>query len=74
MVPIEIDTAHGRAILRTDPDAMRRREFFEVDVQSGGDVDVRRLRVDDDGERGEIDWTLTREQLGRVLAEIAHGD
>ena len=74
VIPIEVDGANGRAILRTDPDEMRRREFFEVDVHGSGDIDVKRLKVRDDGERDDIDWTLTREQLGRLLDEIANGD
>ena len=70
VVPIEVDRELGQAILRTDPDQLRRREFFEVDVRAGGDVDVQRFKVSDGGERDRIDWTMTREQLGRLLDEL----
>ena len=71
LVPLEIDKAHGSAVLRTAIDEMRRREFFEVQVAGSRDVDVRRYRVDEAGERQAIDWTMTREQLGRLMDELA---
>lgn len=70
IVPVEVDGRIGHAVLRTRPDAMRKREFFEVDLSAAGDVDVRRYKVDETGDRGAIDWTLTREQLGRLLDEL----
>ena len=71
LVPLEIDAAHGSAVLRTATDEMRRREFFEVQVAGGQDLDVRRYRVDEAGQRQGIDWTMTREQLGRLMDELA---
>ena len=71
LVPVEIDAAHGGAVLRTAVDEMRRREFFEVQVAGSQDLDVRRYRVDEQGDRQAIDWTMSREQLGRLIDELA---
>ena len=61
----------GHAVLRTDPNAMRRREFFEVGLHGSGQVEVRRFAVAEDGERRGADWTLSRDQLGRLLDELS---
>lgn len=71
LAPVEVDAAHGRAVLRTDPDEMRRREFFELQVQGARELEIRRFRISADGDRERIDWTMTREQFGRLLDELA---
>ena len=48
----------------------RPREFFEVNVGADGNTAVKRVRVDAEGERGEGDWTMTRESLGRLLDDL----
>ncbi len=68
---IEVDNRDGRAVLRTRAEEMRKREFFEVQIDGGRDLDVRRFRVDDQGDRRAIDWTMSREQFGRMLDELA---
>lgn len=69
LAPVEVDRGLGGAILRTprDPD----RGFFEVGVDRGGDARVRKHRVDEDGGREDVDFDLTREQLGRLLDELS---
>lgn len=66
--PVEIAPALGGARLRTRPD--RNREYFEVDVEPHR-TDIRRTRIDADGDRHASDWTLTRDQLDRLLGETA---
>jgi len=66
--PVEVDPGLGGAILRTGPEDMRKREFFQVDVGER-DVEVRRYRVEDEG-RGEVDFTMTRGQLEQLIDEL----
>ncbi|MEO0605929.1 MAG: hypothetical protein AAF211_31160 [Myxococcota bacterium] len=66
--PIEVAPELGGAILRGTPD--RERRYFEVDVQPDR-TDIRRKQVDDDGERSETDWSMTRDQLERLIDEVS---
>ena len=65
VIPIEVDPRLGGATLRSDPDDRADDTFVEVEVR-GGSAEVRRYRVCPDG-RTPIDWTMTREQLGRLI-------
>ena len=67
--PSEVAPELGGSRLRSKP---RKGEYFEVDVAPDR-TDIRRTRVDDEGERHETDWTMTRDQLGRIIDE-ARGD
>ena len=53
--------------MRSQP---REGRYFEIEVQPGR-TDIRRTRVNDDGERQPTDWTMTREQLDRLIDEAA---
>jgi len=64
--PVEVAPDLGGAILRGDPDSQRR--YFEVDVQPDR-TDIHRRQVGDDGERHEADWSMTRDQLDRLIDE-----
>lgn len=66
VVPVEVDASLGGATLRTPPREMRGKDFFEVEVR-GAESKIRRLRPAEGGGREELDWTMTRDQLGRVL-------
>lgn len=66
----EIDPRLGGATLRTHPEDMRGRRFFEVDVHPDG-ARLRRLGVDDAGRRAAEGFTVTREQLGRLVDTLA---
>lgn len=72
VVPVEVDPALGGGVLRTPPDAMREREYFEIGVRPGS-TEIRRFRVRPDGGRERADWTMTRDQLRRLL-EGVRGD
>lgn len=65
--PVEIAPDLGGATLRSKP---RDDRYFEVQVEPTR-TDIRRTRVDDDGERHETDWTMTRDQLDRLLEEAS---
>lgn len=66
--PVEVAPTLGGARLRSKPD--RGQEYFEVDVAPEG-TDIRRTRVDADGERHPTDWTMTRDQLDRLIDEAS---
>lgn len=68
VVPVEVDPALGGARLRTRPDELRRGEYFEVDVEARR-TSIRRTRVAEDGGRAPADWTMSREQLDRLIDE-----
>ncbi len=68
LTPVEVAPTLGGAVLRTRPEDLRRREFFEVEV-TPSNTTVRRHRVDDGG-RQPADFTLTRDQLEGLLDEL----
>jgi hypothetical protein len=68
--PIEVDPGLGGAILRSRPDESRAIEFFEMDCEQGGKTRLRRLRVLEEGGREAIDFSMTRDQLGRLVEEV----
>jgi hypothetical protein len=70
VTPVEVDPTLGGARLRTRPEELRGREFFEVDVEPSR-TSIRRSQVNADGERVETDWTMTREQLDRLIDETS---
>ena len=69
--PIEVDPILGGGLLRSRPDEMRKREFYQVDLVGQKEVGVRRYRVAKSGDREQLDFTLTREQLGDLIDEIS---
>lgn len=68
--PVEVAPDLGGAILRGAPD--RDRRYFEAEVEPDR-TRIRRTRVGDDGEREEADWTMTRDQLDRLIDEVGGG-
>lgn len=69
--PVEVDPLLGGGVLRSRPEEMRKKEFYQVDLVGDRDVGVRRYRVGKDGQRSPIDFTMTREQLGDLIDEIS---
>jgi len=67
--PVEVDPELGGASLRSRPGDMRDREFFQVDIEGEDEVEVRRYKAKEGG-REELDWVMTRGQLGRLLDEL----
>lgn len=65
VAPVEVDAALGGAVLRGP---LRRDVFHGVDLDPAG-AEVRRWRVTE-GERQPAEFTLTREQLGRLVDDL----
>lgn len=70
LIPVEIDTRLGGAVLRTRPDAIDEGEFFELELHGDRDLELRRLRGGRGQDREAADFTLTRKQLGRLVDEL----
>lgn len=68
--PVEVAPSLGGARLRTRPDDLRRREFFEVEVTPGETAVGRTRLAGDPPEREPADFTLTRDQLGDLIDEL----
>lgn len=68
IAPIEVAPELGGAILRTDPGEYRGGDYFEVEVDARS-AEVRRVKVEG-SDRTPGDFSLTREQLGRLLDEL----
>ncbi len=71
IVPVEVDPGLGGAILRSAPAQMQDRESWEIAGRPLRTT-IRKQRVGEDGLREETDFTLTRDQLRR-LVDQAHG-
>ena len=71
LIPIEVDPGLGGAVFRSCPTENQANEFFEIDCERRGKTRLRRLRSLEDGGREAIDFSLTREQLGRLVEEVA---
>ena len=69
--PVEVDPGLGGGSLRSRPEEMRKRDFYQVDLTGDRSVGVRRFKVTKDGDRKPMDFTLTREQLGDLIDEIS---
>jgi len=67
--PIEVAPALGGARLRSEPRGSRG-DMYEVDVERDSTT-IRRTVRDDDGGRRAEDFTLTREQLERLVGQAA---
>jgi hypothetical protein len=63
--PIEVDPGLGGAVLRSVP---RRKVYFEVRTD-GRTTTVEKVHIGADG-REKVPYTLTREQLGRMVEEL----
>lgn len=73
VAPVEVSPELGGAILRTRPDRVPthgEREFFEVEVKPR-QTSIRKVSVGAEGDRSGGDFTLTREQLERLIDETA---
>jgi hypothetical protein len=70
LVVVEVDEGLGGGVVRSDPRDMRGKRYFEVGVDGvGGSVE--RFRALPEGGRETEPFTVTREQLGRLVEELA---
>ena len=72
LIPVEVDERLGGGRLRTRKKDLRGGRFFEVDLDGEG-ATVDRFKVGEDGGRSRQPYTLTREQLGRLVDDLADG-
>lgn len=70
--PVEVEPGLGGATLRSRPDERRDDTFVEVEVR-GDRARVRRMRAPRGGEREDVEWSVTREQLGRLVDTLDRG-
>ena len=68
--PVEVDPALGGATLRSKPEEMDGDRFFEVEVRGPRDVTIGRYRARRGEPRETAEWSMTREQLGRLLDDL----
>lgn len=68
---VEVDQGLGGATFRSDPEDRRDDSFVEIEVR-GGTAEIRRHRVGAAG-REPLDWTMTRDQLRRLVDTLARG-
>ncbi len=74
LLPVEADPELGGAVVRSDPQEMDGGRFWEVSIGDGGrEAELERFQVGDEGQRSRQPYTLTREQLGRVVDGLAEG-
>jgi len=72
VAPVEIDAGLGGAVLRTKPEDMRDRKFFEVEIRPDR-TDIRRYKVEEEGREVEA-FPMTRDQLRRLIDEVSDPD
>lgn len=72
MVPVEVDERLGGGVLRSEPREMRGRRYFEIGLD-GDSATVERYQASEGGGREREPFTLTREQLGRLVDDLADG-
>ena len=72
LVPHEVDERLGGGVLRSDPVDMRGKRYFEVGLD-GESATVERYCAQPGGGRKREPFTLTREQLGRLVDDLAEG-
>ncbi len=71
LMPVEVDERLGGGVLRSKPEEMRG-GYYEVGLDGSG-ATVERYRVGDDGLREKKPFTVTREQLGRLVDDLEEG-
>jgi hypothetical protein len=72
LAPIEVDERLGGGVLRTEPGEIRGGRFYEIGLDGGG-ATVERFQVGADNARERQPFTLTREQLGRLVDDLEDG-
>lgn len=72
LVPVEVDERLGGGVLRSDPSDMRGKRYFEIGLDGSG-ATVERYKASPDGGRERQPFTVTREQLGRLVDDLADG-
>lgn len=69
LVTVEVAPTLGGAVVRTVPEEVRDREFFEARTD-GRVTQLERVRATGEG-REQVPFTVTREALGRIVDRVA---
>jgi hypothetical protein len=72
LIPIEVDDRLGGGVLRSVPRDMRGKLYFEVGLDGKG-ATLERWQAKPDGGRVREAFEVTREQLGRLVDDLAEG-
>ncbi len=72
LVPVEVDDRLGGGVLRSDPGDMRGKRYFEVGLDGEG-ATLERWKAKPQGGREREAFEVTREQLGRLVDDLAEG-
>jgi hypothetical protein len=72
LVAVELDERLGGGMLRSDPGDMRGKRYFEVGLDGRG-ATLERWKAKPDGGRERESFEVTREQLGRLVDDLAEG-
>ncbi|MSP54821.1 MAG: hypothetical protein EXR69_04330 [Myxococcales bacterium] len=72
MIPIEVSPTLGGAVLRSAPEDVRDREYFEARTD-GRVTDLERIHAPAGEERRAVPFTLTRETLRRIVERVGSG-
>jgi len=70
LIPVEVAPTLGGAVLRTKPEHLRDGEFYELEMTGDRDLELRRVRAEPGRDRQPLDFTLTRDQLERLVDEL----
>lgn len=71
VIPVEVDPRLGGGVLRSAPQEMRKSDFYQIDMDTDRNIGVRRFKVNDHGDREQIEYTLTRERLEDLIDELS---
>ena len=71
LMPVEVDERLQGGVLRSKPEEMRG-GYYEVGLDGSG-ATVERYGVGEDGLREKQPFTVTREQLGRLVDDLEDG-
>lgn len=72
MIAVEVSPVLGGAVLRSAPEDVQNREYFEARTD-GKVTELERIHAPVGGERRAVPFTLTREVLGRIVGRVAGG-
>ena len=68
---LELDPILGGAQLRTTRTDIRNNRYFQLDLDSSGQVDLQRIQTDPQtGQRASTHFDLSREAFGRLAEDI----
>ncbi len=71
---VEVEPDLGGAVLRSEPEDMVEGRYWEVRVgDDGREAELERFKVGEQGQRSREPYTVTRDDLGRIVDGLAGG-